>query len=168
MSHSDYQPCCPPFNASFWDEKTNVWQDKPFITDNVVQVLHIPLNIGRVIRRMWKRVTDAGAALPAEECLILAYDPSPWKSELLVAVAREVPGAKNVMLTGEFVSKVFEGPYCSVPKWLRTMEGYLAGVNKRARRYYVHFASCPKCARHYGKNYAVVFAQLVSENEADS
>lgn len=160
MNPSTYQPCCPPFDPVRWDARTHLWQEKRFITDQVRLLFHIPLNIGRVIQRMWKKVQAAEAALPSEEGLILAYDPSPWRSELFMTVAREVPGAENVTLSGEFVSKVYEGPYHHVPRWFKDMDQFLAAQGKQATRYYVHFASCPKCAQHYGKNYAVVFAQV--------
>ena len=41
--------CCPPFDPSRWNGKTHNWQEKPFLTDNVVQLFHITLNVGRVV-----------------------------------------------------------------------------------------------------------------------
>ena len=152
--------CCPPFDPSRWDEKTHLWQEKLFITDNVMQVFHIPLNVGQVIRRMWNKVLAANAALSAEESLILFYDPSPWRSEIFLSVSQEVPNAKNVRISGEFFSKVFEGPYHAVPKWLHEMDPILAAQGKKPVKYYIHYAYCPKCSKKYGKNYGVIFAQL--------
>jgi hypothetical protein len=152
--------CCPPCDTEKWNEKTHVWREKPFISGNVAQIFHIPLNVGRAIRSLWSKTTDAKAALPAEESLILFYDPSPWKSELFMTVSRDVPGAKNVKISGTFVSRVFEGPYHAVPKWLREMDAALSAQGKKSIRYYIHYAYCPKCAKKYGKNHGIVFAQL--------
>lgn len=152
--------CCPPFDPAAWNDKTHVWQEKLFITDNVMQVFHIPLNVGAVIRRMWNKVMAAKANLSAEESLILFYDPSPWRSELFLSVSQKVPNAKNVRFSGTFVSRVFEGPYHAVPTWLREMDAILNAQSKKPLKYYVHYAYCPKCAKQYGKNYGVVFAQL--------
>jgi len=152
--------CCPPFDPSRWDEKTHHWRDKLFITDRVIQLFHIPLNVGRVIWRMWNKVLAADATLPAEDSLILFYDPSPWRSELFLTVSREVPGAKNVKITGTFFSKVYEGPYHAVPEWLEKMDAFLASRGQRSIKNYIHYTYCPKCAKKYGKNYGVVFAEL--------
>ena len=126
MSQAAAKPrCCPPFDPSKWNDETHVWREKLFMTDNVVQLFHIPLNIGRVIRRMWDKAVAAKVTLPAEDTLLMAYDPSPWKSELFLSVSRDVPGARHVRLSGTFVSRVFEGPYHAVPKWLREMDARL-------------------------------------------
>ena len=61
---------------------------------------------------------------------MLAYDPSPWKSELHMTVTKEVPNAKNMTLTGEFFSKVFDGPYNAVPKWIKEMDKLLIDKNE--------------------------------------
>jgi hypothetical protein len=160
MTQATKTNCCPPLDVSRWNEKTHHWREKRFITDNVIQVCHIPLNIGRVIRRIWNKALAAKATLPADDTIILAYDPSPWRSELFLSVSNEVPNATNVQISGEFFSKVFEGPYHAVPKWLREMDALLATQGKKSIKYYIHYAYCPKCARAYGKNQSVVFAQL--------
>ena len=92
--------------------------------------------------------------------MCLAYDPSPWKGELYVAVTKEVPGAKNAKLSGTFISRVFDGPYNAVPKWIKEMDSYLAGQGKKASRYYFYYTTCPKCSKIHGHNYVVAFAQV--------
>jgi hypothetical protein len=160
MSQSAANECCAPFDPSRWDEKTHVWQEKLFITDNIATAFHIPLNIKRVILRLQGKMLAADAATPIEESLMLFYDPSPWHSEIYWAVSHEVPDAKNIKLSGKFISKVFEGPYRAAPKWLREMDAFLAAQGKKSIKYYIHYAYCPKCAKQYGKNYGVVFAQV--------
>jgi hypothetical protein len=91
---------------------------------------------------------------------MLAYDPSPWKSEFYISVTKEVPGAKNVTISGSFISKVFEGPYNAVPKWIKEMDEYLSSINKKGKRYLFYYTTCPKCAKIYGKNYVVAFAEI--------
>ena len=93
----------------------------------------LPSMMAKVIGRMWKKAQDAGAAPEMKDFLLLAYDPSPWKSELYMNVTKEVPGAENVKLTGTFVSKVFDGPYNHVPKYLNEFRRYLELKRKRQR-----------------------------------
>ena len=57
-------------------------------------------------------------------------------------------------------SRVFDGPYNAVPKWIKEMDTQIAGLGKTAKKYYVYFTTCPKCANTCGHNYAVVLAQV--------
>lgn len=154
--------CCPVFDPKPWDYKTHEWVDKPFIKKNLPQFLHMPLPFiyARVLGGMWKKAQEAGAAPEMKDFLLLAYDPSPWKSELYMNVTKEVPGAENVKLTGTFVSKVFDGPYNHVPKYLNEFRRYLALTDKKAKKYYFYYTTCPKCAKKYGHNYIVAFAEI--------
>jgi hypothetical protein len=154
------ESCCPKFNPEPWDEKTHIWQNKLFIQDEVKQLFHIPLNMRKVVSRMWKKVQDAGAATSNEDFLMLAYDPSPWKSEIYINVTKEVPDAKNVKLSGTHISKVFDGPYNAVPKWIKEMDRFLTSREKKLKKYYFYFTTSPKCAKIYDKNYVVAFAEV--------
>lgn len=154
--------CCPEFDPKPWDYKTHEWVDKPFIRDYLPQFLHMPLPsmMGKVIGRMWKKAQDAGAATEMKDFLLMAYDPSPWKSELYMSVTKEVTATENVKLNGTFVSKVFDGPYNKVPKYLNEFRRYLELINKKAKKYYFYYTTCPKCAKKYGHNYIVAFAEV--------
>jgi hypothetical protein len=152
--------CCPKFDPEPWDSKTHHWKNKLFIQDQVKQIFHRPINMAKVVNRMWSKIQKAEAAPPNEDFLMLAYDPSPWKSELHMTVIKEVPDAKNMTLTGEFFSKVFDGPYNAVPKWVKKMDKLLAEKNEKLKKYYFYFTTCPKCAEKYGHNYCVAFAEL--------
>ncbi len=92
--------------------------------------------------------------------MMLAYDPSPWKSEIHVSVTKDVPGGKIVKLSGTFFSKVFDGPYNAAPKWMKDVEAILQEDSNVAQRYYFYYTTCPKCAKLKGKNLCIVFAQL--------
>ncbi|MCW1949207.1 MAG: hypothetical protein KIH89_002035 [Candidatus Shapirobacteria bacterium] len=152
--------CCPEFDIKYWDNKTHVWQDKLFLKDEVKQIIHLPLNMGKVITRMWQKVDKAQAGPDTKDFLILAYDPSPWKSELYMTVTKNIPNANIAKVNGTFISKVFDGHYQSVPQWIQQMDKFLADQNQKAIKYYFHYAYCPKCAKKYGHNYCTAFAQI--------
>ncbi len=160
MTHE--KECCPKFDPEPWDEKTHVWKNKPFIRDTIPQFLHMPLPwmIGKMITKLWKMAGDAGAAPDKKDFLWLTYDPSPWKSEHFIAVTKKVPGADNARISGTFISKVFDGPYNHAPKWIKEMDKYLEAKKKKAKKYYFYFTTCPKCAKKWGHNYVVVFAEI--------
>jgi hypothetical protein len=109
---------------------------------------------------MWSKVKDAHADPSPEEFLLLAYDPSPWVSDLYMSTTTEVPGATNVTLSGTFLTKVFDGPYSAVPQWLSQMDRYVASKGKTTKRHFFYFPTCPSCARRTGHNYCVAFSEV--------
>jgi hypothetical protein len=112
-----------------------------------------------MIPRGGQAIEDAGAA-PDDEYLLLSTDPSPWRGEHYFAVTRDVPGAEMVTLSGNYLTKVFEGPYREAGRWAREMEGLMESTGKRIQKLYFFYTTCPKCAKHYGKNYVVAFAEI--------
>jgi hypothetical protein len=160
MTAKDPSICCPEFKPELYEKKTHVWNDKLFLKDQVVQFLHIPLNMGSVVKRMVAKVEKSEAMPEVEDFLLLAYDPSPWKSELYMTVTRAVLDGHMERLSGTFLSRVFDGPYNAVPQWIKEMDAYVASEGKTVKRYYFHYAYCPKCSKTYGHNYCVAFAQV--------
>ncbi|MDZ7620192.1 MAG: hydrolase [Patescibacteria group bacterium] len=168
---SEHEPCCPEFDPARWDSTTLVWENRPFIKESMPVFFHIPWPpmIGRLLGRMWEKVQKADAAPEMKDVLVLATDPSPWRTQWYMSVTRNVPGAENVTLSGTFFTRVFDGPYNAVPKWIKEMDACLAKEDKKATKYYFHYTTCPKCAKLRGHNYVVAFAQIhPSTNDAAS
>lgn len=92
--------------------------------------------------------------------MILSRDISPWKAEQLFSVTKEIPGADNVMLLGTYISKVFEGPYKNVGRWSKELLEYTEDVRKTAKKTYFFYTTCPKCSKHYGKNYVIGLVEV--------
>ena len=65
-----------------------------------------------------------------------------------------------VQMTGDFVTKVFEGPYKDVPRWARQLTANIKDKGKDVEQMYFFYTTCPKCAKTYGKNYVVGVAQV--------
>lgn len=110
---------------------------------------------------MWKSVEQVEAAHPnKEDTLILFHDPTPFRGEIFISVEKDVPTEKNVTISGNFVCRVFDGGYNSIPQFVKIMDGYLAETGKKAKDYYIHYAYCPKCAKKFGHNYMIMFAEI--------
>jgi hypothetical protein len=154
--------CCPEFHPELWDGKKHVWSERLFLKDAVPEVFHIPLPNAykRVITRMWKKIEAADAAPDKNDQLLLTYDPTPFKGVLLISIRKEIPNEEMVRLTGTFMSKVFEGPYNQVPKFMKETDTWLAAQNLKAKRHFIHYAYCPLCAKKYGHNYIVDVAEV--------
>jgi len=75
-------------------------------------------------------------------------------------VTKDVPGLKKVQISGTFLSKVFEGPFSSVKKWVGEMAEYAERKGKRVEKLYFFYTTCPACAKKYGKNYVVLLAKV--------
>lgn len=151
--------CCPRFKPEGWDEQALHFENKPFVRAETRSIFHIPINMKAVFARTFEAIEKAGA-VDAEQFIVLSNDLSPWKSEHLFSVTSEVPGVDMVELSGEFLTRVFEGPYRKAPVWYRDMEEFVRGQGKGLKRIYFFYTTCPKCAKFYGKNYVVGVAQL--------
>lgn len=110
---------------------------------------------------MWTAVERVGAGAPEkEDTLILFRDPTPFKGEIYISVEKDVPTENNVVISGSFVSRVFDGGYNAIPKFVKIMDEYLTKIGKKAKDYYIHYAYCPKCAKKFGHNYMILFAEI--------
>lgn len=152
--------CCAVPNIKAWDEQEVTFREKRFIRMYTRSFFFVPLNMAKVMTRIQQLAEGANAAIPAQEVMILSRDLSPWKAEQLYAVKKPVKGADNVTLSGKFVTKVFEGQYQDVKKWYDALQEFVTSRGEIASHVYFFYTTCPKCAKHYGKNYVIGLAQL--------
>jgi len=150
--------CCPEFDPILWDDKTFEWENKKFIKDKVCTLFYMPVNFGKVIKRMIGKVEKAGAGMP--DWLCLSDHTSGWNMDLYLAVDKEVPDAENVVLSGKFYSKVYEGPFKDTGKWSKDFETAAKSKGLNSKKMYMWYTTCPKCAKKYGKNYVVILSNI--------
>jgi hypothetical protein len=96
------------------------------------------------------KIQAAGALAP--EPLLLSDENSLWGADVYIAVAKEVPGSEMARVSGTFLTRVFEGPYQNVRRWVEEMTAYVTSKQKQLKRLYFFYTTCPKCAKYYGKN----------------
>lgn len=157
------QVCCPEFNSDKWDNKTFIWEQKPFLKESIPTFFHMPFPpmIGKKMNKMHNLATEAEASIPdLSDALVLFHDPSAFKSEIFYSVTKEVEGGNNASLSGKYIAGVFDGPYNAIPKFIKEMNDRLSKEDKVAKDYYIHYAYCPKCSKKYGHNYMVLFAEM--------
>jgi hypothetical protein len=150
--------CCDPFDPAPWQDKEIVWSDKIFVKDRVASFLHTPLNMGKKIVKNMGLIERASANAPHQ--LMLTDEKSMWGSDIYIDVAKDVPGAEMAKISGTFLTKVFEGPYKNAPWWAKEMKEYVKTKGKETKKLYFSYTTCPRCAKTYGKNYVVLFAQI--------
>jgi len=150
--------CCPPFDPAPWQEKEFIWTNKPFVKDHFVSCLHMPLTLGNTVNKNAKRIAKAQAESP--EHMMLVDENSLWGADIYLEVTKEVPHTKMVKISGTILTKVFEGPYKNIGKWAKEMDDYVKSKSKTVNKIYFFYTTCPKCAKAYGKNYVVLFAEV--------
>lgn len=150
--------CCPRFDPKPWDEKEITWKDKLFLKDRVRSIFHIPLNFGQVMVKNMEKVNKANALVPVP--LMLSDENSLWGSDIYIAVSKNVPESEMVRLSGTYLTKVFEGPFQSIGKWVGQMQKFVKSKKKVMKKLYFYYTSCPACAKYYGKNYVVLIVQV--------
>jgi len=150
--------CCPRFDPKPWDEKEIVWKDKLFVKDHVTSLFHIPINFGNVMIRNIEKIKNANALPPKP--LMLSDENSLWGSDIYIHVSADVPNSKMIKISGKFITKVFEGHYKDMGKWIDEMKRYVDSKNKKMKKMYFFYTMCPSCAKYYGKNYTVLLAQV--------
>jgi hypothetical protein len=81
------------------------------------------------------------------------FDPEPWDG-------KEVVWREKRFLKDRVISKVFEGPYRNMGKWVAEMKAFVQSRGKTARKLLFFYTTCPVCVKKYGKNYVVILAEL--------
>jgi hypothetical protein len=151
--------CCPRFNPEGWDGAELHFRDKPFLRAETLSAMHIPLNMGKVFSRVQGHIDNAAATDP-EQVIVLSRDLSAFKGEHLFAVTKDVPEEEMTRLSGDYVTRVFEGPYSKGKDWHEEMKALSTSRGKSDGKIWFFYTTCPKCAKAYGKNYVVGLAEV--------
>ena len=150
--------CCPRFNPEGWNDRELHFKAKKFIRATNYGVMHIPLNMGKVFARVQSAIEGAHAQDP-KEMIVLSRDLSPWKAEHYFSVDRDVEGEEMTELSGDFVTRVYEGEYRQANQWHADMQRLVRAKGLEPKRVFFFYTTCPKCAKAYGKNYVVGVAE---------
>lgn len=156
--------CCPRFNTEGWDDQSLHFENYPFVHAKTWSLMHVPVNMGKVFTKTAGAI-DAVDGFDDEHNLVLSRDLSPWSAEHLFAVTKDIPGQEMVHLSGDYRTKLCEGPYRDVEKWVDQFEDELEDQGLDAEEFYAFYTTCPKCAKTYGKNYVIVVARVEPDED---
>ncbi|MDP7151688.1 MAG: hypothetical protein QGI08_12520 [Paracoccaceae bacterium] len=151
--------CCPRFKPDGWDGQDIHFDKKRFVKAKTLSIAHIPLNFGKVFGRVQSAIDKARAGL-GDGYFVLSHDPSAFRGEHYFAVSKDVPGEDMVDLSGDYLTKVFEGPFQDAGKWVAGMEQVAREAGKVPKKVLFFYTTCPKCAKTYGENFVVGFVQV--------
>jgi hypothetical protein len=150
--------CCPQFDPAPWSDATLTWENRRFVKDRVRSLFHIPINFGSVMKRNMTAI-EALHAKPATP-IVLSDENSLWGADVYIETTSDIPHAVMTTISGTFLSRVYEGPYQNVHKWIEDTKNDVSAKGKTLKKIYIYYTTCPKCAKKYGKNYVVVLAQI--------
>lgn len=150
--------CCPQFEPEEWDNRLFEWKDKRFIKAKVSTIFNMPVNFGQVIKRLDDKVIAAKATV--QESLCLSDHTSKWNMDIYLAVDKEIPDAENVILSGNYYCKVYEGQLNDTGEWCADYDEILKNKGFKMKKMYMWYTTCPKCAKKYGKNYVAIISEV--------
>lgn len=151
--------CCPRFNSAGWEGQELHFKDKRFVRARTLSLAHVPLNMGQVFGRVQANIRAAEAEDPAQG-LVMSRDLSAFAAEHLFAVTKDVPGEEMVSVSGDYLTKIFEGPFSQAREWCGEMEDAASARGERPKAVWLFYTTCPKCAKVYGKNPVVGLVEL--------
>ncbi len=150
--------CCKRLNPAEWDKKEIVWRDKPFYKSRYRAFLHVPLNIGGKIREGMDLIEGVGFQA---EPMVLSRNDTLWGADILIPVKQKTSAFKTELVTGRFLTRLFEGHFGDMRRWVKETKKYCKDMGMKAREFVFWYATCPKCAKKYGgKVQVVIFARV--------
>jgi len=145
--------CCQPLSPLEWDKKELIWRDKPFYVSRYRSFLHVPINIGKKIAEGMKKISEAG--LQAEP-MVLSRNETMWGAEILIPISGKAGRFRIELLTGRFLTRLFEGNYADIKKWVKETKKYCESRGFSAKEFIFWYATCPQCAKARGDRAQVV------------
>ena len=83
------------------------------------------------------------------------------RADELGSLTGQVEDEEMTTLSGDFVTKVFEGPYRNARTWYTDMLELVRARGKEPGRIFFFYTTCPRCAKVYGKNYVIGVAEML-------
>ena len=151
--------CCRRFDPLPWDDQELHFSNKPFARATTRSIFYVPLNMGSVLTRVLDKVETSGG-YDNTDYVVLSRDLSLWHAEHLFATPEPLDGEEQVTLSGDFITKAFEGPYSQMGQWVKDMQALAATRGTLNADVYFFYPTCPKCAKAYGANHVIGFAKL--------
>lgn len=161
MDYSDNETgCCPRFHPELWDDKIFNLDELKFVKASTKSFFYMPRNMDTVMTETMKAISEAKAE-SQNRYLILSEDISKWKCNHYFLVDGEVPELESAKIKGNYLTKVFDGDFKDIPKWIKIMDEWVKVKGYSMEKIMSFYTTCPNCAKHYGHNYVVLFARVV-------
>jgi len=145
--------CCKRLTVPEWDKKEIVWQDKPFYKSRYQAFFHVPINIGKKIAEGMEKIREAGLLA---ETMVLVKNDGLFGADILIPIAKKTNIFETELITGKFLTRLFEGHYGDMRRWIKETKKYCREKGFSPKDFIFFYATCPKCAKEYGDKVQVV------------
>jgi hypothetical protein len=150
--------CCPRLKPEDYDRKVFEWVDKPFYKTTYFSFVRVPLTYKSTVNNAMTILKSKNLA--ADPMLVLSGEETLFYSTLLLEMKKDDRSLPVRRVTGRFVSMLFHGSLTETNKWIKTIVDYCNAEGRPAKELYFFYATCPKCAEHYGTSQVVIFAKV--------
>lgn len=151
--------CCPVFHPEEYDDQMYDLSEYEFIKDSTLSFMYMPLNMDKVFTRVVKAIDDSKQGY-TDRNLILSQDVSPFKCNHFFLAKGSVEGYESHHIEGQYYTKVYEGDFKDMQKWVKDFQSIFTLKNKALKQMFVYYTTCPNCAKVYGHNYVVLFGKI--------
>jgi len=134
--------CCKVLSSAEWDCKELIWRDKPFLKSHYFSFFRVPVNLGKKIVEGIGKIEEAGLA---DEQMMLSRNDSLWGADLLIPIKSKTDVFDIEMVTGRFLTRLFEGHYGDMAKWICETKIWCRGKGFEPEELIFWYATCPKC-----------------------
>lgn len=150
--------CCKILTFAEWDKKEIIWRDKPFYKSRYFSFFHVPINLGNKVSKGIEKIREAGLAA---EQMVLSRRGSFGGVEMLIPIKSKTDAFEIELVTGRFLTRLFEGNYGDIEKWVKITRVWCRERNFEPEEYIFWYATCPKCAKKRNDRVqVVVFAKV--------
>ena len=146
-TRGDQTGCCPRFLPEEWDEKIFTLDNLKFVKARTKSFMYMPINMNKVYSYVFDEV-DKARARHESTYLVLSKDISSFKCDHYFLVEADVPNLDETRMDGNYLTKVFEGPYKDMGKWMSVMKLYVKSSGHESDDIFSFYTTCPKCSKH--------------------
>lgn len=148
----------PLFNAEPWQHELHAGRNKPFIKTTLRSLWYVPIGFGKAMLRLEALLRGKNAKHP--EHLNPAAQLPKRRMNLLRASAPTNPIVPIETLDELYFSRVYDGDYSNMNRWMQDFEHALKVKKLRAKQIFIWQTNCPGCAKKVGSNPAVIVAEV--------
>jgi len=150
--------CCVPADKRKYENKLWNWKNRLFFKANIAQLFHMPSGMDRIMSNDYPRLLNSGNVA---ENIWLIREKNAFSAELLIPIKRKEGKISTTIISGRFVSKLFQGKsYKQTNEWVKDMLYYCETKEYDVKKLLFFYPLCPKCVKKYKAVQAVIFAQI--------
>jgi hypothetical protein len=151
--------CCPVFHPEDYENKLFDFSSHQFIKAQSKSIMYVPMNLDKVMTKTQGDIVAAHQNFE-DRYLIISQDVTPFKCDHYFIVKGEVPHYPIQKIEGLYYTKVYDGSYNNISKWMKDLDGILHTKGRKINEVFAFYSTCPKCAEVYKHNYVVLMAKV--------